>query len=413
MRSSQPLPVAGYDAVLRRIKERIQANRVRAALAASRNLLRVYWLTGRDIALRQEKDGWGSAVIERLARDLQAALPGLEGFSARNLWRMRAFYLAYQPTELLPHPVAGADARLLPRVVAEVAVNTQHHNVGEGVVEELPRVVAEAASNVVSHNVAEALEEDLPRVVADLPWGHHIILLEKLKDPQVRAWYAAAAVTHGWSRAVLTAQIESRLHERQGRALTNFARTLLPPQSDLAQQALKDPYVFDFLTLGREVREKEIEQHLIDHVQKFLLALGVGFAFVGRQVRLTVGEQDFYIDLLFYHLKLRCFVVLEFKTVPFEPEFAGKLNFYLSAVDSQLRHPDDKPSIGLLLCKSKDRLVVEYALRDMAKPIGVADWETRLVESLPEELKGTLPTVEELEEEFKKNGHHEDSEEPS
>jgi predicted nuclease of restriction endonuclease-like (RecB) superfamily len=217
---------------------------------------------------------------------------------------------------------------------------------------------------------------------------------------QRRAWYAAAAREHGWSRAVLVVQIESGLRKRAGKALTTFKATLPPPQSDLAHETLKDPYVFDFLTLASDAHERELEQGLIDHVQRFLMELGVGFAFVGRQVHIEVGDQDFYVDLLLYHLKLRSFVVIDLKAVPFRPEFAGKMNFYLSAVDAQMRHPDDQPSIGLLLCKKNDRLVVEYALRDMRKPIGVAQWETRIVESLPKELKGSLPTVEELEAEL-------------
>ncbi len=199
---------------------------------------------------------------------------------------------------------------------------------------------------------------------------------------------------------MLTLHIDSKLHKRQGKALTNFSKTLPAPQCDLAQQTLKDPYLFDFLILGPDVRERDIELALIEHVQRFLLELGVGFAFVGRQVHLQVGEEDFYIDLLFYHLKLRCFVVIELKAVPFRPEFAGKMNFYLSAVDAQMRHPHDQPSIGLLLCKSKEQLVVEYALRDLSKPIGVAEWETRLVESLPDELMGSLPTVQQIEQEL-------------
>jgi len=221
-----------------------------------------------------------------------------------------------------------------------------------------------------------------------------------LKDASTRRWYAVQALEHGWSRAVLAHQIDTKLHERHGRALHNFDRSLPAPQSDLAQQLLKDPYVFDFLTLAADARERELEQALVDHVQRFLLELGVGFAFVGRQTRLTVGEQNFYIDLLFYHLELRCFVVIDLKAGPFEPEFTGKMNFYLSAVDAQMRHPDDGPSIGLLLCKSKDRLVVEHALRDLNKPMGVAQWATRLVESLPEEFMGSLPTVDEIEREF-------------
>ncbi len=226
------------------------------------------------------------------------------------------------------------------------------------------------------------------------------MLLHRLDSADDRAWYARAAVEHGWSRSVLTVQIEQRAHARAGRAVTNFAATLPPLQSDLAQQTLKDPYVFDFLTLGPAARERDLEQGLIDHVQKFLVALGTGFAFVGRQVRLEVGGEDYSLDLLFYHLRLRCYIVIDLKRQAFQPEFAGKMNFYLSAVDAQMRHADDQPSIGLLLCQEKNRLTVEYALRDLKKPISVSEWRTRLVESLPKELRGSLPSVEELEAEL-------------
>ncbi len=252
------------------------------------------------------------------------------------------------------------------------------------------------------------LAEALPPTVVDLPWGHHVVLLEKVKEPVTRAWYAREASARGWSRAVLTTQIDTHLYERTGRAVTNFPQTLPPAQSDLAQQSLKDPYVFDFLTLGREAQERDIEQGLVAHVRQFLLEPGVGFAFVGRQVHLAVGAQDFYLDLLFYHLKLRCFVVVELKAVAFEPEFAGKMNFYLSAVDAQMRHPDDRPSIGLILCRGRDRVVVEYALRDVQKPIGIAEWETRVVAALPAEFEGTLPSIEALEEELAGNVPGED-----
>ena len=224
--------------------------------------------------------------------------------------------------------------------------------------------------------------------------------MEKVKDRAARLWYMQAAVENGWSRAVLGVQIEQRAHRRAGKAVTNFAATLPPPQSDLAQQTLKDPYIFDFLTLDAAARERELEQGLIDHVQKFLVSLGAGFAFVGREVHLSVDDEDYYLDLLFYHLKLRCFVVIDLKMETFKPEFAGKMNFYLSAVDAQLRHSDDQPSIGLLLCRGKNRLTVEYALRDLKKPIGVAEWRTRLVESLPKKLQGSLPTVAEIEAEL-------------
>lgn len=236
--------------------------------------------------------------------------------------------------------------------------------------------------------------------LAQLTWYHNLTLLEKVRGAELRLWYARQAVEHGWSRGILVVHIESGLHKRTGKALTNFKATLPASQSDLAHETLKDPYVFDFLTLGPDAQERDLEQGLIDHVQRFLMELGVGFAFVGRQVHIEVGDEDFYVDLLLYHLKLRCFVVIELKAVAFRPEFAGKMNFYLSAVDAQMRHRDDQPSIGLLLCKAKNGLIVEYALRDVRKPIGVAQWETRIVESLPKELKGNLPTIEELEAEL-------------
>ena len=339
-----------YPRFLKDLKARIQQAQIRAAVAVNRELLVLYWSIGKDIVNRQERKAWGSAVIDRLGKDLQSALPGLQGFSPRNLWRMRAFFLAYrsEPTE-----------------------NNE--------------------------------DEFLPQAVAEIPWGHHALLLDKVKDPEERLFYARSALANGWSRSILTVQIEAQLAKRQGKALTNFQATLPPPQSDMAQQALKDPYLFDFLTLDAQAREKDLELGLINHVQRFLLELGVGFALVGRQVPILVGQKERYLDLLFYHLKLRCYVVIELKAVSFEPEFAGKLNFYLSAVDSQLRHPQDGPTIGLLLCKEKDRLTVEYALRDMAKPIGIAEWRTRLVETLPEDMKASLPTIEEIERELGEN----------
>jgi len=242
-------------------------------------------------------------------------------------------------------------------------------------------------------------------VLAQITWYHNIALLDKLDAPEVRLWYARKAHEEGWSRNILVLQIERRLHERQGKAITNFAATLPPADSDMAAQIFKDPYLFDFLGTADPRRERELEQSLIDHIQRFLLELGAGFAFVGRQVLLEVGDRDFFVDLLFYHLKLRCYVVVELKAGPFDPAYVGQMNLYLSAVDDLLRHPDDKPTIGLLLCKGKDRLVVEYALRDVTKPIGIAEWETRLMATLPEELKRSLPTVEELEAELENVAH--------
>jgi predicted nuclease of restriction endonuclease-like (RecB) superfamily len=327
-----------YGVFLNDLKDRIRNAQIRAALAVSRELLQLYWKIGLDLSQKLQQEGWGKGLIERLARDLQSDFPGVKGFSARNLWRMRAFYQAYPESEVLPQAVAG------------------------------------------------------------LPWGHNILLLEKAKDPEERFWYARAAAEYGWSRNVLAHQIDSGLYRRRGKAPSNFARTLPPAQSDLAQQALKDPYNFDFLTLADEAKEQDLERGLLDHLREFLLELGVGFAFVGSQYRLKVGDEDFFVDLLFYHYRLHCFVVIDRKMKAFRPEDAGKLNFYLSAVDDLLRHPQDEPSIGILLCRGKNQTVVEYALRDMSKPMGVSEY--RLAEELPSELEGNLPSIEALEAEL-------------
>ncbi len=235
---------------------------------------------------------------------------------------------------------------------------------------------------------------------AQLPWKHHCLLLDKLETAGERLWYASRAVEFGWSRDVLALQIGSALHRRQGRAVSNFQHTLPPPQSDLAQQITKDPYLFDFLNLRDPANERAVEDALLAHIEKFLLELGVGFALVGRQIHLDVGDQDFYLDLLFYHLRLRCFVVVDLKARDFTPEAAGKMNFYLSAVDDRFRQPDDQPSIGLILCRANNRIIAEYALRDLQKPIGVSDYVTRLVESLPKELQASVPSVKQIESEL-------------
>jgi predicted nuclease of restriction endonuclease-like (RecB) superfamily len=350
--TSSGLP-ADYAAFLESLKNRVRQAQTKAMLSVNRELIQLYWDIGRQIAERQEREGWGKGVVDRLAADLQKAFPGVQGFSPVNVWRMRAFYLAYRP-----------DPAILSQAVTELEASRP------------------------------------PQPVAEIPWGHNQVLLFKLKNAARRLWYAAKTSEHGWSRAILTAQIESDLFGRQGKAVSNFAGTLPSPQSDLAQQSLKDPYLFDFLTLRADALERDLELGLADHIQKFLLELGAGFAFVGRQVHVEVGETDFYLDLLFYHLKLRCFVVIDLKMNCFTPEDAGKMNFYLSTVDAQMRHADDAPCLGLILCKTNDRLIAEYALRDIAKPIGVAEWQTKLVQSLPESLKGSLPSIEEIEAEF-------------
>ena len=244
---------------------------------------------------------------------------------------------------------------------------------------------------------ADAYPEEtfVQQVAGQMPWFHNCVLIDRVKDAVKREWYILQTIEHGWSRNVLMLQIESNLYDRQGKAITNYGQSLPAPQSDLAQQLLKDPYNFDFLTMGQDAHERDIERGLLNHIRSFLLELGVGFAFVGSQYHLEVDGDDFYIDLLFYHLKLRCFVVIDLKAGKFQPANAGQMNFYLSAVDDLLRHSDDKPSIGIILCKDKNRVVAEYALRDMSKPIGVSDF--KITEALPDQLQGSLPTIEDLE----------------
>jgi predicted nuclease of restriction endonuclease-like (RecB) superfamily len=250
-------------------------------------------------------------------------------------------------------------------------------------------------------------ESIVQQVVGQIPWGHNVRLLDLVKDSNERLWYVHAAIENGWSRNVLVLQIESGLYRRQGKAITNFQATLPKSQSDLAQELLKDPYNFDFLTLTTEAQERDLERGLLTHLRQFLIELGVGFAFVGSQVPLEVGGEDFRLDLLFYHLKLRCFIVIDLKMTPFKPEYAGKMNFYLSAVDDLLRHADDKPSIGLILCKTKNRIIAEYALRNSATPMGISEF--RHLERLPDQLKGTLPTIQEIEAELGSPGSLSDS----
>lgn len=329
---------AGYADWLAELKTRIHTAQQRATLVVNRELVLLYWQIGRDILARQAAQGWGAKVIERLAHDLRAAFPDMKGFSPRNLKYMRAFAEAWPDGEFV-----------------------------------------QAA-------------------LAPLPWYHQLALLDKLGTGEERRWYAAQALEHNWSRNVLVMQIEMRLRERSGKAVTNFAARLPAPLSDLARESLKDPYRLDFLGLGKEAEERAVESALVQHITKFLLELGAGFAFVGRQVHIEVGGDDFYIDLLFYHLKLRCYVVVELKAGAFKPEHTGQLSFYLSAVDAQVKHADDNPTIGLLLCKSQNRVVAEYALRDINQPIGVAEYQ--LINALPAQLKTSLPTIEQIEQEL-------------
>lgn len=330
-----------YQSLLDDLKQRVHASRYKAALSVNKELILLYHHIGKQILASQSQQGWGAKVIDQLSKDLRSEFPEMKGFSTRNLKYMRKFAEEYPDTEF----------------------------------------------------VQEAL--------AQLTWYHNVTLLDKVKDKQERAFYIKNAAQYGWSRSIMVMQIETNLHKRQGQAVTNFKEKLPSPQSDLAHYTLKDPYIFDFLSLGQEAHEREVEKGLIAHVEKFLLELGEGFAFVGRQYHIEIGNQDFYIDLLFYHLRLRCFVVIELKDKDFKPEYAGKMNFYLSAVDDLVKHETDQPSIGLILCKSKNNVLAEYALRDIEKPIGLAEY--RITESLPENLKTALPSIEELEAELAKD----------
>ena len=337
--STAPLTLPdGYADWLNQLKQDIAKAQQRAALAVNAELVGLYARIGRDILLRQEAQGWGAKVIDRLAHDLKDAFPGMRGWSQRNLKYM-AFFAQHCP---------------------------------EGQFGQQP--------------------------AAQLPWFHIVTLLTKLDSAAEREWYAAQTVEQGWSRTTLELNIRNRLHQRQGAAVTNFVARLPAPESALANDTLKDPYLFDFLGLGNDAHEREIEDALIRHITRFLLELGAGFAFVGRQFRLEVAGDEFFIDLLFYHTRLKCYVVIELKATAFKPEHAGQLNFYLSAVDAQIKADDDKPTIGLLLCKQQNRLVAEYALSGIDKPIGVAEYQ--LLRDLPETLERSLPSIEAIEAEL-------------
>jgi predicted nuclease of restriction endonuclease-like (RecB) superfamily len=358
-----------YADLLDDIKTRIRQAQVKATFSANSEMIWMYWDIGRMIQEKQHREGWGAGVLRRLAKDLKSELPEVKGFSERNLKRMAQFYREYPDLMTIgPRPVAQLEASL-------------------NEPEKGPPQVAQ------SHQF-----QLLQRLVARISWAHNILLIQTVKDISTRLWYMQRTIEQGWSRDMLGLMIQSKAHERQGTAVTNFEQRLPHPQSDLAKQVLKDPYIFDFLTIAEPFQERELEVGLVRHLEKFLLELGQGFAFVGRQYHLEVSDKDFYLDLLFYHLKLRCFVVIELKKGDFKPEYAGKMNFYCSVVDDKLKYEADQPTIGLILCQTKDRIVAEYALRDIHKPIGVSDYE--LTRSLPEELKSSLPSIEEIEAEL-------------
>ena len=341
------------------IKKRIQASQIKAAIAVNRELLELYWFMGQQIIEREESAKWGDGFLKQMSQDLLNEFPEIKGFSHRNLKYMRQWVRFW----------SGSPA------------------IGQQLAAQLP--------DSKGQQVAAQLTSDGKLLAFQIPWGHNMLLLDKLTDPKDAFFYVQKTIANNWSRAVLTHHIESKLHLREGRAINNFAATLPEPESDLAKQLLRDPYNFDFLTLTERHNERELEDGLIEHITKFLLELGAGFAYVGRQYKIEVDGDEYSIDLLFYHLRLHCYVVIDLKVVKFKPEFAGKLNFYVSAVDSQIRTEGDAATIGILICKSKSDIKVEYSLRDLNKPIGVSEYQ--ITQNLPEQLRSSLPSIEQIE----------------
>lgn len=344
-----------YKRFIQEIKQRIQSAQIKAAVAVNRELLRLYWDLAKQIIEKQKQTRWGDGFIDQMSRDLREEFPDMKGFSKRNLELMRQWYCFWSGNDIIAKQPATQLDKLL---------NEQNNTT----------------------------------LIFQIPWWHNIVIITKVKNVDEAIFYVQKTIQNNWSRAVLTHHIESGLYAREGKAITNFKATLPDPQSDLACQTLKDPYNFDFLMLQQKHDEKELEDALINHVTRFLLELGAGFSYIGRQFRLEVDGDEFFIDLLFYHVRLHCYVVIELKTAKFKPEFAGKLNFYISAVDGILKTEQDNPTIGILICKSKNDTVVEYALKDVHKPIGVSEYS--ITKSLPDEFKSSLPSIEEIEAEL-------------
>ncbi|MFT3676575.1 MAG: PDDEXK nuclease domain-containing protein [Chitinophagaceae bacterium] len=359
-----------YTAWLKQLKDRVRSAQVKAALKVNAELLSLYWDLGTEILYKETSAKWGDGWLYQLAGDLSAEFPDIKGFSHTNLKYIRRWVTFYSNNLIGQQPVA------------QLAQKTKRQ-----------QLVAQ------NKKIQQPVAPIIPQLVGQIPWGHHLQIITKCKDIDEALFYIAQTTQHNWSRSVLVHQMESGLYKRKGKAFTNFEYTLPKPQSDLANELLKSPYNFDFLQLGEEASERGLEDALIEQLIKFLLELGSGFAFMGRQRLLVVDHEDFFLDLLFYHTQLHCYVVVELKIDNFKPEYAGKLNFYLSAVDAQLKTEDDQPSIGLLLCKKAGKLIVEYSLKNISKPIGVSEYQ--LTESIPAKLKGKLPTIKQIEKELK------------
>jgi predicted nuclease of restriction endonuclease-like (RecB) superfamily len=370
-----------YKEWLSNLKIRIQNSQIKAAISVNTELIQLYWDLGKMIVEKQKHSHWGGKLIEQLSKDLKAEFPELGGFSKSNLFYVRQFYLFYsQSNVFVEQPVRQLKNELVEQPVRQLK-------------DDIIPMQDEDSQNVI-----------VRQVIGLIPWGHNVIILKKIKDPKEALFYIHQTIGNNWSRSVLQMQIESNLYARQGKAITNFKVTLPKPQSDLANQLLKDPYNFNFLTLEKDVQELELEKQLVKNITQFLLELGKGFAYMGRQYFLKVGSKEYKLDLLFYHVRLKCYVVIELKTKEFEPEYIGKLNFYLSAIDAQVKANDDASTIGMLLCKTKDNLNVEFALRDVNKPIGVSEFTFN---ELPQLIQNAMPTVEELEQELFKDENDE------
>ena len=348
-----------YINCLTSLKSRVQRAQLKAAIAVNQELLQFYWELGGEMIEKQKETKWGSGFLKRLSHDLMAEFPEMKGFSEGNLRFMKRWVLFYTPA--IVDSVTACDR------------NAEVSKIQDG--------------------------RSARQQIIQIPWGHNRVIITKCSEVREALYYVNQVIKHGWSRSVLTHQIEGQLWTREGNAVSNFTSTLPMLDSDLAQQTLKDPYIFDFLSLAANHNERDLENQLTEHITKFLLELGAGFSYLGRQVPLKVGGREFFIDLLFYHTQLHCYVVIELKTGDFEPEYAGKLNFYIKAVDEQLRTERDNSTIGLLLCKNRDKLVAEYSLSDIHKPMGISEY--RLTQSLPDDLKANLPDVEVIEAEFK------------
>jgi len=377
-----------YKQWIKSLKQRFKQSQIKAAVKVNTEILDFYWGLGADIVEKQKNTDWGSGFIKQVSADLSKEFPDVTGFSVRNIKFIKQWYLFYNQENTKGKQLVSLLEKSIGKQVASQIKKTKQ------VVSQLEDKKSQQAVNQIENTIATQVVSQITQI----PWGHNILIVQKSTDVKEALFYVNKTLEYGWSRAVLTHQIESGLYEREGKAITNFKNTLPKPQSDLANELIKDPYRFDFFSLTKKYTERQLEDALLDHITKFLLELGAGFAFIGRQKLITVGERDFKMDLLFYHTIMHCYVVVELKVVDFEPEFAGKLNFYLTAVDKQIKTDKDEPTIGILICKNKDKTVVEYALNDIYKPMAVSEYY--LTNVLPDELKDNLPNVEDLKSEL-------------